>query len=371
MYQNILYNEYLPAIIGPYVNTQMTPYSGYDNTTDPSTSAIFASAALRYGHSGTLQYYCLDQNGCSFECVPKWQAFGFNDYEPPFIGTNGPNGFTTSELVYSFGGYQNFLASLVYQPQGQIDQWIDSSFRNLGIGFFPIDVSAVDIARGRINGLPDYHTIRAFYYTPIYGLANCTYNSNKSIDDPIECFTYIHANVTEAQNVKNVYGRIDRIDPFVGMLYEDHLNNTAMGPTMANIIIDEYERKRDGDRFFYLNNQFDTNTLNQIKSTTISGLINQIYNMTLTNFLYVMENTCANSVPPTQSSASSSPTSSASSSGSPTSNSGSPTSASSSPTSASATTKTTSASKTPVTETKSNAGSLIASIVMFALFMIL
>jgi hypothetical protein len=50
-----------------------------------------------------------------------------------------------------------------------------------------------------------------------------------------------------------VYGTVDKIDPFEGMLAEDHLPGADVGPTIKAILVEQFTRLRDGDRFFYLN----------------------------------------------------------------------------------------------------------------------
>jgi len=315
VYQNIIFREYLPTIIGKeYFKSIAKNYSGYDNNTNPGTSHIFAGAAFRYGHSSLREYHCLDDKGCFVECVPKWTPayYGFPPTIMPVIGSLGPHGYTIPDMIVNAGGINNLIYSLVYQQAGEIDNYIDNSFRNLGKGFIPLDIAAADIARGRINGLPDYHTLRSVFFDSIYGKENCTFNSDKNITDPVECFLYITKNITKAENLKLHYYRVDHIDPIVGMFFEDHESDSPVGPTMARIILKEYERKRNADRFWFENQSFDPVLLNYIKDRSLVKLFNENFGTSLTSFLHVMEMpTCPiqtstqSTVPPMNSAASS------------------------------------------------------------------
>jgi hypothetical protein len=63
------------------------------------------------------------------------------------------------------------------------------------------------------------------------------------------------------QELQQVYGSVDNIDPFEGGLAEDHVQGSDMGPLFTRIIADQFTRLRDGDRFFYLNEQFSPDEL--------------------------------------------------------------------------------------------------------------
>jgi len=56
-------------------------------------------------------------------------------------------------------------------------------------------------------------------------------------------------------------------------LAEDHVAGGVIGPTFAQIIGDQFTALRDGDRYYFENQNFDRQTLNEIKGTTLSDLI--------------------------------------------------------------------------------------------------
>ena len=58
---------------------------------------------------------------------------------------------------------------------------------------------------------------------------------------------------TLAARLKAVFGSVDRVDAFTGMLSEKHLNGSELGELQNAIWTDQFTRMRDGDRFFYLN----------------------------------------------------------------------------------------------------------------------
>jgi hypothetical protein len=292
IYQHIIYDEYLPTIIGNnYFKMIFNNYTGFNSSLNPGTSHIFSVAAFRYGHSSLRLYNCLDDAGCPIACIPSWVPFFWNipQYIMPILGSLGPTGFTIPDLIANIGGFKNLIYSLVYQKAGDIDNIIDNSFRNLGKGFIPLDISAADIARGRMNGLPDYHTVRAYYFRTIYGEPGCPYNDDKNVTDSLDCFLYITSYSPDAENLRNFYRRLDRIDPIVGLFFEDHEADSPIGPTMARAILREYERKRDADYYFYLNGHFDNETLAYIKNRTMVSLMNDNFGVNITSFFYIME----------------------------------------------------------------------------------
>lgn len=62
-WQNIIFYEYLPKIIGPSRMSSLRHYHGYDPTVNPTISNAFATAAYRFGHSQIMPVFeRLDEN---------------------------------------------------------------------------------------------------------------------------------------------------------------------------------------------------------------------------------------------------------------------------------------------------------------------
>jgi hypothetical protein len=133
------------------------------------------------------------------------------------------------------------------------------------------DLIARDIQRARDHGIGTYNQLRK-----AYGLK------------PVKSFADITSNVAVQQKLQATYGTVDQIDPFEGILAEDHVAGADVGPTAEAILVDQFTRLRDGDRFFYLNQTFTSeendlitgaNTLAKMikKNTNISNLQSNVF----------------------------------------------------------------------------------------------
>ena len=58
------------------------------------------------------------------------------------------------------------------------------------------------------------------------------------------------------------------VDLWAGGLAEDHSPGAVIGPTFGRIIADQFTALRDGDRYYFENQNFDRQTLSEIKNTT-------------------------------------------------------------------------------------------------------
>ncbi len=237
--QAITYNEFLPALFG---ENALEAYSGYDDSVDPGISNIFSTAAYRFGHTMlSSDLLRLNNDGTTADegNLALLDAF-----------------FAPGEL--SENGIDSLLLGATAQMANEIDNQIVDDVRNFlfgppGAGGF--DLASLNIQRGRDHGLPDYNQAREDL-----GLERVT------------SFDQITSNAELAAKLEALYGDVDNIDVWVGGLAEDHVEGSSLGELFSTVILDQFERIRDGDRFWY-ENIYSGEELRQIDSTTLSDVI--------------------------------------------------------------------------------------------------
>jgi len=277
-YQNIVLYQYFPSEFGQYFANQVGPYMGYDPLLEVSTPIVFSTAAFRYGHSSLHDYAARDSCGVGY-------LFGQSGETPlPFLGeTGGP--ITPTDTLAEAGSYENVIRGLIAQQTSEVDELITDSIRNIQnvVVVGGADIFALDIHRGRLNGIPNYGTLRhAYHDVPernIYGRPGCpASNAYSQNDDPIGCFNYVTSDSALAAQLKTLYGKVNRIDAIIGGLAESHAPGSSVSYTFGNIIAETYGRIRDGDRFWF-ENSLDFHEVNQIRAVSMKDLLERNFNV--------------------------------------------------------------------------------------------
>jgi hypothetical protein len=307
----ITYNQFLPT-----VGVQLSPYRGYSPNVNPGISNEFAVVGYR-AHSmvhgefeptvpaGTYTDNQLNNvfpaegiavqrnsDGTVTLVIPLVDAFGNPDLlnqvgEGPILQSLGEHEYKNDEQ------FDNSLRSVLFQvpkPNGKFppscgEPVIDPScFTEIS------DLAADDVQRGRDHGMPSYNNLRRAYglppvrsFTQITGESTSQFPTNDPkidphdpIDDP-DSLNFVELRdaqgnliplgsdaaqedavsgvreTTLAARLQAIYGNVNNVDAFVGMVSEKHVPGTEFGPLQLAIWKKQFAALRDGDRFFYLN----------------------------------------------------------------------------------------------------------------------
>merc|ERR1719411_2297258 len=185
--------------------------------------------------------------------------------------------FFVPQIIADNDGFLEALINgFVCTLANEIDVLITDDVRNFllasavdsnGNALFGImDLLAINLQRGREHGIPDYNTVRT-----AIGLEALTDFDELSSDHELnEQFEVLYEE------------NIDDIDLFLGGLAEDHLPDSSFGETFSNIILTQFQKIRDGDRFWYQNyiepgellDFINCMTLKSVVEITTSGIAN-------------------------------------------------------------------------------------------------
>ena len=240
-YQSIIYNEWIPSVLGPQ---SLPPYIGYKPWVPATIANEFSTVAFRFGHSllsGAVERH--DNNGLP---IADDVSLAIDFFDPDILNgqgepqaTDSVTGLTTTSIDAVLKGDADGNAQTM--DLSVINEVRDLLFNEVipGVGGGQ-DLVALDIQRGRDHGIPNYNALRA-----ALGLS------------PISSFDQITRNVSVQKTLSQAYpGGVNTIDAFEGGLAEDHLPGSDVGPLFWTILADQFTRLRDGDRFFYLNENF-------------------------------------------------------------------------------------------------------------------
>ena len=160
-FQSIVYNEWIPDVLGRHA---LAPYKGYNPKINATIATEFSTVAFRFGH--TLLSDDLQRQGNNGLAVAADVPLALDFFDPTIL--NGQGQPTTIDPVTGLNT-TNIGAVLKGDADGDAqaeDVQVVSGVRNLlfnevvpGVGFGQ-DLIALDIERGRDNGIGSYNQVR-------------------------------------------------------------------------------------------------------------------------------------------------------------------------------------------------------------------
>lgn len=261
--QHVMISEYVPLLIGRKMtelyNLTAQPHDihagkhsywhGYDPTVTTSVSNSFAAAAFRQGHTfvqGSVERY--------------------NKYHEFVTSEKLRHLFKQPFLMYQPGVIDELTGGMINQPSQSYDPFISEDIS--GHLFQPPesqfghDLAAINLQRGRDQGLPGYNLFREWCGLP-----------RAETFDQLEPYLTNHT----AFHYSRLYKHVDDIDLWSGGVSERKLPGAAIGPTFACIIARQFSNTRRGDRFWYENpglpSSFTPEQLAEIRKITLAKIL--------------------------------------------------------------------------------------------------
>ncbi|XP_015596349.1 dual oxidase [Cephus cinctus] len=253
--QHIIVNDWLFNWIGE----RLPNYKGYDPTVNPQIDQFFQSAGFRFGHTlvpAGVRMRETGKAGCAFSDVLR-TCNNFWMSENALHGSQGQIDIRKEEI-------DKIIMGMAVQPSEREDHTIVEDLRGNVFGpleFSRRDLMALNVQRARDHGVPDYNTARR-----AYGLAPVTKFSD---------FNYVTDSIRG--NLSELYKNdLNNIDIWIGGILE---TDDRPGELFRKIIMDQFERIRNGDRFWYKNTNnglFTTKEIGRLEEITFYDVLMSI-----------------------------------------------------------------------------------------------
>ena len=311
-YQHLVFEEFARKVqpaVNPFVFTN-TP------DVDPSIVAEFAHVVYRFGHSmltDTIDRLDINMNA---DDISLFDAF----LNPQAFESSG---LTAAEATGAI------IRGMTRQAGNEIDEFVVNDLRNRLVGL-PLDLPALNIARGRETGVPAFNVVRASFYTdtgnidlkpydnwlayaqnlknPLsivnfiaaYGthpllLAETTLEGKRAVATALvlgstetilggpgtaDDRTIVGSSITDRTAFLNSTGAwaaqesgLNLVDLWIGGLAERKTEFGGMlGSTFNYVFEKQMENLQNGDRLYYLSRLQGTNLLNELEPNTFAAL---------------------------------------------------------------------------------------------------
>lgn len=256
-FQNIALYEWLPGYLR---DKKLPPYPGYQKFVDPGISPEFEAAAIRFGITMAPPGVYMRNRTCHFRNI-----INIDGSTSPAMRLCNNFWKRQSPNVKTGQDVDDLLMGMASQIAEREDNIVVEDLRDYMYGplrFTRSDLVAMTIQRGRDFGLQSYTELRNALDLP-----------------PIKTFEDINPDLNSTnpqllQDVAELYnGDISKLELFPGGLLE---SLDGPGPVFSAVILDQFERIRNGDRFWFENKQnglFTDEEIQTIRNTTYYDIL--------------------------------------------------------------------------------------------------
>jgi Ca2+-binding RTX toxin-like protein len=287
-YQHLVFEEFARKM-QPLIN----PFLGGLTSIDAAISAEFAHTVYRLGHSMLPETVARTNTDGSSNDARLLNVF-LNPAAYNEGGTATP--LTAAEAAGSV------IRGTVRQVGNELDEFVTSSVRNTLVGL-PLDLPAINIARGRSEGIPGLNVARQQFFAATQDSALRPYANWSEFKLGLRHFESFvnfiaayaaHPSVTGATTVAgkraaaaaliaandpilsapSAQSGLDNIDFWVGGLAEKpSVFGGLLGSTFNFVFEHQLESLQDGDRFYYLQRTDGLNLRFQLEGNSLAELI--------------------------------------------------------------------------------------------------
>ena len=343
-YQHLVFEEFARKV-QPQVDVFLAEGQGYDSTINPAIVAEFAHVVYRFGHSMLTE--TVDRFDPNFDVIsnpngldPEGQQMGLiAAFLNPLAFAQTVDGAPTLTDVE---GASAIIRGVTRQAGNEIDEFVTEALRNNLVGL-PLDLPAINLARGRDAGVPTLNQARAEFYLMAGGDSQlkpytswADYASNLKHPESLVNFIAAYGTHTEltAADVDTIAEKravafalvmggsavinagtgaertftadladrlaflngtgtyanlasgatttgVDAIDLWIGGLAEKQMPfGGLLGSTFNFVFETQMEKLQNGDRFYYLERTAGLNFLTELENNSFAKLIMANTNVT-------------------------------------------------------------------------------------------
>jgi Ca2+-binding RTX toxin-like protein len=313
-YQHLVFEEFARTI-QPQVDEFLAP-SGYDTTIDPSIVAEFAHTVYRFGHSMLTE--TIDRFDPNFNPVTVDPLHPTNDQQlgliaaflnPLAFAASGPTAEAAAGAI---------VRGVTRTVGNEIDEFVTEALRNNLVGL-PLDLAAINIARGRDAGIPSLNAARREFYhmtgdeqlNPYTSWVDfldhlkhpeslinfiAAYGTHASITgattlaakraaatllvlggagEPADRLDFLHSTGAWASGADGVTTTgLDLVDLWIGGLAEEKMPfGGKLGSTFNFVFETQLESLQNGDRFYYLSRTAGMNFGTELENNSFAKLV--------------------------------------------------------------------------------------------------